>query len=378
MESTHLSRTFSDQGVRLRLRKEPRTLSGSVPMPALILLSLMPCRTKRAWDTTPPESSTPPMQHQTPYGGQVQPDRQYGYLPTVKRQRSDSDYSNPNAYPAAQYASSATPQYNTGQAWPVQHPQSLQTNFPNAYGSMLPQQGHPQSATSSIWARTLAQSSFSAPATAMGTSSYFNTNPLPNVPRDYQSAPQTQPQGSHYSAQLSGDAYPTMTGSQASSRYGAYNAASEGDTTSRLSDMSSAISQPHSVLSHQDSSSSMGQYRTRPIGANTPYQGYQASPEQSSGTTSFDQSANPVGGQYDQSQFSSPPNPYSDASRDAYSSGRGNNLPNPGRPLDSAMLNRGFATYSGEQAGSSYGDVSDPALGDIQPYHTPHQTRPMG
>ncbi len=29
-ESTHLSRTFADQGVRLRLRKEPRTLTGYV------------------------------------------------------------------------------------------------------------------------------------------------------------------------------------------------------------------------------------------------------------------------------------------------------------------------------------------------------------
>lgn len=29
-ESTHLSRAFSDQGVRLRLRKEPRTISGYV------------------------------------------------------------------------------------------------------------------------------------------------------------------------------------------------------------------------------------------------------------------------------------------------------------------------------------------------------------
>lgn len=30
MESTHLSRTFSDQGVRLRLRKEQRTITGYV------------------------------------------------------------------------------------------------------------------------------------------------------------------------------------------------------------------------------------------------------------------------------------------------------------------------------------------------------------
>ena len=29
-ESTHLSRTFSDQGVRLRLRKEPRSITGCV------------------------------------------------------------------------------------------------------------------------------------------------------------------------------------------------------------------------------------------------------------------------------------------------------------------------------------------------------------
>lgn len=28
MESTHLSRTFSDQGVRLRLRKEARNMAG--------------------------------------------------------------------------------------------------------------------------------------------------------------------------------------------------------------------------------------------------------------------------------------------------------------------------------------------------------------
>lgn len=33
-ESTHLSRTFSDQGVRLRLRKEARTLAGYVAHPS--------------------------------------------------------------------------------------------------------------------------------------------------------------------------------------------------------------------------------------------------------------------------------------------------------------------------------------------------------
>lgn len=40
MESTHLSRTFSDQGVRLRLRKEQRTITGYVRLPTRICVYL--------------------------------------------------------------------------------------------------------------------------------------------------------------------------------------------------------------------------------------------------------------------------------------------------------------------------------------------------
>ncbi|KAK0811512.1 hypothetical protein LTR75_005210 [Friedmanniomyces endolithicus] len=69
-ESSHLSRTFSDQGVRLRLRKEQRKLTGQ----------------KRGYQSV--ESSPA---NSTRHGGA--PNNEYGHGgPVLKRQRTNSDY----------------------------------------------------------------------------------------------------------------------------------------------------------------------------------------------------------------------------------------------------------------------------------------------
>ncbi|KAK4542966.1 hypothetical protein LTR36_005964 [Oleoguttula mirabilis] len=92
-ESSHLSRTFSDQGVRLRLRKETRQLGS-----------------KRQWES--PEDTTPPEAPAAAYSGSS---AQYAHgTPNYKRQRSDYDQSTPYAY--QQYSESTPRYYNNGGA----------------------------------------------------------------------------------------------------------------------------------------------------------------------------------------------------------------------------------------------------------------------
>ncbi|KAK4502813.1 hypothetical protein PRZ48_006239 [Zasmidium cellare] len=78
-ESTHLTRTFSDQGVKLRVRKDNRAISG--------------IGTKRSFNASPPETTSPGL-HSSMYGGAVQ-DHHYGgsvHSPAAKRHRSGSEY----------------------------------------------------------------------------------------------------------------------------------------------------------------------------------------------------------------------------------------------------------------------------------------------
>ncbi|TKA22972.1 hypothetical protein B0A50_07715 [Salinomyces thailandicus] len=88
-ESSHLSRTFSDQGVRLRLRKEPRQLGGSAA-------------NKRNFSSL--EACSPP-DSRAPYTAQGS---HYTYTtPSIKRQRSDSDYDESGSYPRYQDSSAS-------------------------------------------------------------------------------------------------------------------------------------------------------------------------------------------------------------------------------------------------------------------------------
>ncbi|KXT00123.1 hypothetical protein AC578_3274 [Pseudocercospora eumusae] len=82
-ESTHLTRTFSDQGVKLRVRKDNRAISG--------------IGQKRSYQPSPPENNSPGLQTGGLYGGAVQ---DYGSVqsPAMKRHRSSSEYDNSAAY----------------------------------------------------------------------------------------------------------------------------------------------------------------------------------------------------------------------------------------------------------------------------------------
>lgn len=105
-ESTHLSRTFSDQGVRLRLRKENRNLAGYnkawLQQSAELTRT---CSSKRAYPYSPrssthagPSAAAAEAQNPAMYGGQQPLGTPYGYEDTTKRHRS-SDQGQPQGYP---------------------------------------------------------------------------------------------------------------------------------------------------------------------------------------------------------------------------------------------------------------------------------------
>ncbi|KAI6864873.1 hypothetical protein D0864_06116 [Hortaea werneckii] len=97
-ESSHLSRTFSDQGVRLRLRKEPRQLGQS-------------SASKRNFNAIE-ESS--PAEARPVYSG---PSSQYVYAtPSIKRQRSENEFGSP---PYMRSHGSSIPQYGASNISPV-------------------------------------------------------------------------------------------------------------------------------------------------------------------------------------------------------------------------------------------------------------------
>ncbi|KAF2164622.1 hypothetical protein M409DRAFT_67754 [Zasmidium cellare ATCC 36951] len=84
-ESTHLTRTFSDQGVKLRVRKDNRAIPG--------------IGSKRSFNASPPETTSPGL-HSGMYGGAVQ-DHHYGgsvHSPAAKRHRSGSEYDSSHMY----------------------------------------------------------------------------------------------------------------------------------------------------------------------------------------------------------------------------------------------------------------------------------------
>ncbi|KJY00534.1 developmental regulator like protein [Zymoseptoria brevis] len=81
-ESTHLTRTFSDQGVKLRVRKDNRAISG--------------IGNKRSYNTSPPDT-TPPSTQPGTYGGGAT-DHYSAHSPGGKRQRSSGDYEGSHLY----------------------------------------------------------------------------------------------------------------------------------------------------------------------------------------------------------------------------------------------------------------------------------------
>ncbi|OQE96785.1 hypothetical protein PENNAL_c0001G05325 [Penicillium nalgiovense] len=86
MESTHLSRSFADQGVKLRIRKEPRTM---------LKRSTRPDEFHQPVPTRSPERQSVQIPPSSSYGGYPPAARDYGYYgqqPPVKRHRTSIDY----------------------------------------------------------------------------------------------------------------------------------------------------------------------------------------------------------------------------------------------------------------------------------------------
>jgi hypothetical protein len=85
MESTFLSRSFADQGVKLRIRKEPRTM----------MKRTRPEDFPPAVPARSPERQTVQIPPATGYGGYPPTSRDYSYYggqPSVKRHRTSIDY----------------------------------------------------------------------------------------------------------------------------------------------------------------------------------------------------------------------------------------------------------------------------------------------
>lgn len=118
-ESTHLTRTFSDQGVKLRVRKDNRAISGYVKHLFLHSKSLTRKRisigTKRSYNASPPETTSPGL-HSSMYGGAVQ-DHHYGHSahsPAAKRHRSGSEYDSSHMYQHMPIGEPPISQYGSG------------------------------------------------------------------------------------------------------------------------------------------------------------------------------------------------------------------------------------------------------------------------
>ncbi|KAJ5585558.1 Velvet factor [Penicillium hispanicum] len=96
MESTFLSRSFADQGVKLRIRKEPRTmLKRQAPRPDEFPPQALPPRS--------PERQPVQIPPAAGFGGYAAAGRDYSYYgapPPVKRHRTSIDYGRQSIYDA--------------------------------------------------------------------------------------------------------------------------------------------------------------------------------------------------------------------------------------------------------------------------------------
>lgn len=217
-ESTHLTRTFSDQGVKLRVRKDTRAISS--------------IGVKRSFNASPPDAPSPGL-HSAMYGGAVQ-DHYSASSPAVKRQRAGSEYDTSHMYsipgsdshlsqyagsipsgtrgwtggdtqrvPAA-YGHQQSP-INIGMSSRMQQPIAVQAHTPPSWSN-----AHSQSALPSPTPSVSNQQPPSYPTTTtqQSTSSIFgDPGTASSVPRNpyYNNSYQTYQTHSQYSGQHSGD-----------------------------------------------------------------------------------------------------------------------------------------------------------------------------
>ncbi|WEW60784.1 hypothetical protein PRK78_006272 [Emydomyces testavorans] len=139
-ESTFLSRSFADQGVKLRIRKEPRTLlKRQLPRPEEYPAPLPPRYPERPTSGYP-ERATTSVQNPPTMNAYAQPDRDYAsyYAPAPKRQRSSIDLGTRGFYDGdSRYAARALDPYSPASTTPYQgHPSNPYTQ--PSYHSSIP------------------------------------------------------------------------------------------------------------------------------------------------------------------------------------------------------------------------------------------------
>ncbi|KAJ5627348.1 Velvet factor, partial [Penicillium herquei] len=134
MESTFLSRSFADQGVKLRIRKEPRTMMKR-PRPDEFPQAMPPRSPERQSVQIPPA---------TGYSGYPATNRDYAYYGApVKRQRASIDYGRQSLYPDPGDGRMARPMDTYGQQTAMYGQPSAYQNPAMGYstGQVVPDYG---------------------------------------------------------------------------------------------------------------------------------------------------------------------------------------------------------------------------------------------
>ncbi|KAL5343760.1 velvet factor-domain-containing protein [Aspergillus crustosus] len=130
-ESTFLSRSFADQGVKLRIRKEPRTLiKRSAPRPEEFPQALPPRSPERS-SIQIPGSNYPASAYQPT-------NRDYGYYAPVKRQRTSVDFGTRGIYDAdgRMRQMEAYPQPAAMYGQPGGYPNPMMPGYPSGHAGV--------------------------------------------------------------------------------------------------------------------------------------------------------------------------------------------------------------------------------------------------
>ncbi|CAK4019961.1 Hypothetical predicted protein [Lecanosticta acicola] len=158
-ESTHLTRTFSDQGVKLRVRKDNRAISG--------------IGTKRSYNASPPDSSSPSIQSNM-YGGAVQ-DSYSAQTPAAKRQRSGSEYESAHVYQGMPGDHALSPYGGTipngtryGGGIDQQRVQNSYSHHPSNLSMPMMSRQQPMSVQTPSWHSIHSQSALPSPTPSIG------------------------------------------------------------------------------------------------------------------------------------------------------------------------------------------------------------------
>ena len=308
-------------------------------------------RSKRGWDNSPLEASTPPT-HQGSFGGQSNDNYAYG-APAIKRQRSDSDYGNPQIFAPAQYQGSTMSQFNNnlhglGHGWTEHYQESLSPEASAPMGSGTMSQNQPHSINVPIWQGRAQRGPLSAPAGGTGGMSYFSgVGRDSSASRSYFNSKYAQQQNQQHPLRSSDDTYPNLAGIQTTTSIpdSALSSHAQPNYPSHIGQQS----QFHPTQHHQDAPNSAVQHDPRSVAIDTTGHPYHTSGHTTTNVGAYDHHPQSNTGQYGQGSYVPSQNLYPDPGRDSYPSNTGS-LSNATLPLDSGVLNRDFSgPYPGEQ-----------------------------